>query len=91
MGVGSADFDYVGKLFCFMFEFNMQGFEPREEDSMNLYNSCNVHNCREAVVAGLTSVDVVVGVNQFSTDLSSEKFDGSVSNDFVGIHVGLCS
>ena len=57
---------------------------------MDLSDHCNVHGGGEGVVAALGHVDVIVRVDRSLTaKLSTQQLDGSVGDDFVGVHVGL--
>lgn len=49
-----------------------------------------MHHSREGVVGGLGHVDVVIWVDRrLGTQGTAQNFDGSVGDDFVGVHVGL--
>lgn len=48
-----------------------------------------MHYSREAVITGLTLVDVIVGVHGLVTDLAAENLDCPVGDNLVGVHVGL--
>lgn len=50
-----------------------------------------MHDSWETVIAGLTSIDMIIGMNQFIFNLSSQDLSRSVCNNLIGIHVGLCS
>ncbi|KAH3686523.1 hypothetical protein WICPIJ_002501 [Wickerhamomyces pijperi] len=50
----------------------------------------NVHDSWESVVGRLGLVDVVVWVDWLlGTQLTAQQLNGSVGDDFVGVHVGL--
>ena len=50
----------------------------------------DVHGGWKGVVGRLRSVDVVVGVNGgFGAQFPAGKFDRTVGDDLVGVHVGL--
>lgn len=49
-----------------------------------------MHDGREGIVGGGGTVDVVVGVYRLlAAHLASQDLDGSVADDFIGVHVGL--
>lgn len=89
--MSSSDLDDVGEFMRLLLQGFMEGSQSRKKDSMGLEHCCDVHNCREAVIAGLTAIDMVVGMYSLSSDLTSHKLNGSVGNDLVSVHVGLSS
>ena len=57
----------------------------------DFFSSSNVHSCWKRIVGGLPFVDMIVRVYRgFASKNASSKFDGSIGDDFVGVHVGLC-
>ena len=58
----------------------------------DFFSCCDMHGCWKGVVGGLSFVDMIVGMDRgFASKDSSCVFDGSVSDDFVRVHVGLCT
>ena len=91
LGVGSSYFYYVSKFLCFLLELGMKGFQSWQKNSVSFEDSGDVHNSGEAVIAGLTSVDMVIGMNQFILNFSTKDLGRSVGNNLIGVHVGLGS
>ena len=50
-----------------------------------------MHDSGEAIIAGLTSVDMIIRMNQFILYFSSQNLCRSVCNNLIGVHVGLGS
>ena len=50
-----------------------------------------MHDCWETIIAGLTAVDVIIGVNQLLSQFPSKDLGGSVGYHFIDIHIGLCA
>ena len=69
----------------------MEGFQSWQKNSVSLEDGGNVHDSGEAVIAGLTSVDMVIGMNQFILNFSSKDLGRSVGDNLIGVHVGLGS
>ena len=67
-----------------------EGLNGWQKRTLELEHGGNVHNGREGVVGRGGAVDVVVGVDWLlGAHGSAEDLNGSVGNDFVGVHVGL--
>lgn len=58
---------------------------------MSLKYGCDVHDSREAIVTGLASIDIIIGVDRFVAQLAPQNLNSPVRNNFVGVHVGLGS
>ena len=56
---------------------------------MRFKDSGNMHDRREAVIAGLTAIDMVIRVYSLVANLSPHDLNRTVCNHLVGIHVGL--
>lgn len=64
--------------------------ESRQQITLKLENGGDVHDGGESVVGGGASVDVVVGVDgRLGAHVAAEDLNGTVGDDFVGVHVGL--
>ena len=87
----SSDLDDVGEFLRLLLQGFMQGSQPRKQNSVGLKHCCDVHNGWEAVIAGLAAINVVIRMHSLSSDLPSEKLNGSVGDDLIGVHVGLSS
>ena len=57
----------------------------------DFFSCCNVHGSWKRIVGGLPFVDMIVGVDRgFASEDTSCVFDGSIGDDFVCVHIGLC-
>ena len=56
---------------------------------INFYYSSNMHHSWEAIVWGLRPVNMIVRMNKLRAKITTENLNSSVSNDLIGIHVGL--
>ena len=89
LSVSSSDFDNVGEFVTLLSESFPETSDLGEEAFLDFEDSGDVHDRREGVVGGLGAVDVIVGVDELGAELSAENLDGTVGNNFVGVHVGL--
>ena len=58
---------------------------------MTFNHSCNVHCCGKTIVARLPSIHIIVWMDRFVTNLSTNNLDSSVCDYLVDIHVSLSS
>lgn len=69
----------------------MHSLQSREKNFVDLHNCSNMHNSWETVIWWLTSVDIIVWMNKFASELSAHNLNGSVRNDFISVHIWLGS
>lgn len=88
--MGTTDLDDLLKVLHLHLESIAKALEGRQQSSLELQNSSDVHSSRERVVGGSRHVDVVVGVHRLlRSHLATQDLDGTVRDDLVGVHVGL--
>lgn len=88
--MGTADFDELVELLHLGLESIAQALQGRDEDVLKVQDGSDMHDGREGVIRGGRHVDVVVGMDGLlGTHLSSQDLNGTVRDNFVGVHVGL--
>lgn len=48
-------------------------------------------DCREAIITWLASIDVVIGMNCFILDFSTQYLFGTICYNFISVHIWLCA
>ena len=80
--------DKVGELVCLISQGFLQALQSRQQHLLHLEPGGNVQSRRDYIVAGLTQVDVVVGVNRSAALLlAAQKLVGPGRNNLVYVHV----
>ena len=87
MSVGSSNFDDIAEQFALGFEFLMKGSESWQKDSMGFKDGCDMHDCWEAIIAGLASVDMIIRMYSITSSDSTKNLLSSVGDDFIGVHI----
>ena len=88
--MGTTDLDELVKLLNLSLERIAQALQGRQEEVLDVQDSSNVHGSREGVIGGGRHVDMVVRVDRLlGAHGSAQDFNGTVRDNFVGIHVGL--
>mmetsp|Transcript_15280 Transcript_15280/g.35221 ORF Transcript_15280/g.35221 Transcript_15280/m.35221 type:complete len:210 (-) Transcript_15280:193-822(-) len=88
--MGPTNLDNVGVLLALLGERGVESLEARECDLRDHLGDRYMHGGRKGVVAGLSHVDVVVGVDGgFGSDGTAQNLDRAVRQDLVDVHVGL--
>ena len=86
--VGAAHFQFVAEFFALAGEAVVQ-FLQRADEAFDVAVKGDVQRSRVGVVGGLRFVDVVVRVAVVVfAFFVAEDFQGTVGDDFVGVHVG---
>lgn len=90
--MSSANLDNLVKGLSLHLQGISQPGQGGDEPLLEIEDGGDVHDGGERVVGAGRHVDVVVGVDWFlASHFPSKNFDCSVGDDFVGIHIGLCS
>lgn len=90
--VGSANLDNLlgFEVVDLGLDGGAEALEGGEQVVLELEDGSDVHDGGEGVVGRGAAVDVVVGVDGLLAALfAAEDLNGSVGDDFVGVHVGL--
>jgi len=87
--VSAADLDNILEFITLLSKDFNQSLELGEEGLMELSDSCDMHHRREGIVGALTAVDMVIRMDTFRAQLTSQKFNRTVGDNLVGVHVGL--
>ena len=86
--VRAADLHDPVKLFSLCGERLVQSLKRREQFPLDRFKRGDVNRRRNHVIARLAHVDVVVRMDSLAASLFAENFQGSVGDNFVGVHVG---
>ncbi|MCY1283300.1 hypothetical protein D9M70_321760 [compost metagenome] len=88
--VRAPDLDDIGEGFDLARKGLLQLLQRRQQLLLDRARRGNVHRGREAVVARLAGIDVVVRMHRLlAADLAAEQLDRAVGDDLVEVHVGL--
>jgi hypothetical protein len=86
----ATDLDDVGPLCGFGVEGVAQGANAGQQTVGKRLGCGDVHGGGKGVVGRLGAINVVVGVDgRLGPQLAACKFNGSIGDDFVGVHVRL--
>lgn len=89
LSVGTANLDNVRELVALQGEGLSETDQLGQEALISLQNGRDVHDRGEGVVGGLTSVNIVIGVDGLVANYAAQDFSATVADDLVGVHVGL--
>ena len=88
--VGATDLDDAHPLLSLGLQFCGERLDRRDQALVDLGDRGDVHRGREAVVARLAEVDVVIGSDRrLATQLTTQQLNGAVRHDLVDIHIAL--
>ena len=88
--VGAANLDHLGKRLTLLGKRFDQGLHCGDQLLFEFDGNGDVQSRWKGVVAGLTEVDVVVGVDgALAAQDPTGGFDGPVGNHLIHVHVGL--
>mmetsp|Transcript_41475 Transcript_41475/g.69293 ORF Transcript_41475/g.69293 Transcript_41475/m.69293 type:complete len:209 (-) Transcript_41475:7-633(-) len=90
--MGATAFYYVLEFLCLFIKRCVQLLESGKQHFVDLSHCRNVHCGRESIVARLALVNMVVRMHRLlGADHTAQNLNGTVGDDFVGIHVCLRS
>ena len=88
----AANLDDVVILLRLALQSFMQAAQSRQCALLQCEHRGNVHGCWKGVVGRLTAIDMVIGMHRrLATQLPAQNLNGTVADDFVGVHVCLCA
>ena len=87
--MSTPDFDDVVKLFTLRLQLFLASHEHRDQTTFNACGRSEMNGSGDDVIAGLSSVYVIIGVHWgFAAYFSSQNFNGPVGNNFITVHIG---
>lgn len=89
MCMGPSDLDNMRKFLRFFIELSVKCPQPGEEHPVSFQDGCHMHDSGEGVIAGLTAIDVVVGMHALASNLTTQQLDRPIGYHLVRVHVGL--
>ena len=88
--MGASDFYDVLPGLCLVIQGVAELLQGGQQAVVDFLDASNMHGRRECVVGRLRHVHMVIGVNRFlRSHFAAQHFNGTVGDDFIGIHVGL--
>ena len=85
--MGPADFQNRIKFLCLFLQGLLQFFQSRQQVLDDPIERRDVNGRWDHVVAGLSSIDVIVRMNRFVAAFATQQLAGAVGNHLVRVHV----
>lgn len=82
---------FIKDDFYFSVHFVKELFQAWDEEFIYFDHGSDVNDCWKRIIRGLTHVYMIIRMNMFITEFSSQYLGGSICDHFICIHVGLCS